>query len=160
MNTASGSTISSPSPVALRTRTALADLQDALKDKKCIICGLVLNDLNELRAHILSHPTGAKRRQALCFLDRLIHSPIMVSTSACVPPVQTPRTSPVPVPETGSPDETFPGSETINPQTTRMDTEDTPVTPRSKLNQRLQLVRFSPSPSSGPTILRFASPPP
>ncbi|GFR02262.1 hypothetical protein TNCT_446621 [Trichonephila clavata] len=126
MNTTSGSTISSPSPVALRTRTALADLQDALKGRKCVICGLVLNDLNELRAHILSHPTGAKRRQALCFFDRLVHSPIMVSISACVPPAQTPRTSPVPVPETGSPDETLPGSETINSQITKMDTEDIP----------------------------------
>ncbi|GFR03049.1 hypothetical protein TNCT_398151 [Trichonephila clavata] len=59
----------SPSPVALRTRTVVAGLHEATAKRRCALCSFSTKHLSELRMHTAQHPPSARRKQALYCID-------------------------------------------------------------------------------------------
>ncbi|GFQ73017.1 retrovirus-related Pol polyprotein from type-2 retrotransposable element R2DM [Trichonephila clavata] len=59
----------SPSPVALRTRTVVAGLHEATAKRRCALCSFSTKQLSELRVHTAQHPASARRKQALYCID-------------------------------------------------------------------------------------------
>ncbi|GFQ71812.1 hypothetical protein TNCT_170531 [Trichonephila clavata] len=59
----------SPSPVALRTRTVVAGLHEATAKRRCALCSFSTKHLSELRVHTAQHPPSARRKQALYCIE-------------------------------------------------------------------------------------------